>query len=332
MAEEEEYTYVFGDETFGGYSGEMTEVDQEIMVLECMYPDCITRDPDNKGISVLLKSLTEGVPDCDVHFVFADGYPSVRPPMKSIKLNIHGETIYQRIKCDIEKRLYNSADLLVEKGETVIVSFLLEELSRMMIVGARSSELENSIDAFTAFSYSMNYVDCDPTFVNHPLIGSLFSMVTTDVLMLIMEKMDGGTLFRFTDSCKLFRALGDQHPDLFRMRIHYQFRDRNYLKIPTSELRSTLHDYISRDKSDPVIRKLREKALAEQQEEQERIAKQERMASRKKTLSHRYNNVVTYEFGHEDFVLPKSNRPTFWEQREAIIAARAAKSADSDTN
>ena len=172
----EGHCYSFDD----GSAGELNE---ELMVLGAIYPDCVRCDDDGKGAKVTVQSLTEGVPNCDFHFVFADEYPSAIPPLKTIELSISGSTIYDEVRIAMVELMTSKANGLVEKGETTIVTSLLEDLSRMMIVAMRSCALENPQDAVAAFCYSMQFVDEEPELINHPLIGSLFSMLPPDAIL-----------------------------------------------------------------------------------------------------------------------------------------------------
>ena len=175
----EDYCYSFDS----GSDCEIKEENEEIMVLGCMYPGCVVSDEDGKGAKVTLASLTEDVPNCEVHFVLADGYPNVIPPLKIVELTIPGSAIPEELRLVMEEMLVTKANSLVEKGEPAIMTSLLEDLSRMMIVAIRSSQLENPDDASKAFSYSMSFVDEEPDLINHPLIGSLFSMLCPDVIL-----------------------------------------------------------------------------------------------------------------------------------------------------
>ena len=160
-----------------------SEMNEEIMVLSAIYPDCVVPDEDGMGAKVTVQSLTEGVANCELHFVLAEDYPSVIPPLKIIELSVSGSSVYDEVRIVMEEMLKWKANNLVEKGETAIVTSLLEDLTRMMIVATRSCVLENPEDACCAFCSSMEFVDEEPDMVNHPLIGSLFSMLPPEVIL-----------------------------------------------------------------------------------------------------------------------------------------------------
>lgn len=162
---------------------EISEMNEEIMVLSAIYPDCVVCDEDGMGAKVTVQSLTEGVANCELRFVLAEEYPVVIPPLKTLELSISGSSIYDEVRYVMEDMLKWKANNLVERGETAIVTSLLEDLSRMMIVATHSCLLENVHDACASFCYSMRFVDEEPELVNHPLIGSLFSMLPPEVIL-----------------------------------------------------------------------------------------------------------------------------------------------------
>ena len=143
------------------FNPDASQKDSEVMVLKCMYPNCVTTADEGKEVSIKLNSLTEGVPECEARFVFAEGYPYANPPFDAINLKVDNKIVFPRVQRNMEAKLMKHAIILQESGDTTIVTSSLEYLSCMMIVSTRSSTLQISTDASVAFSYSMEYVDCD---------------------------------------------------------------------------------------------------------------------------------------------------------------------------
>ena len=183
-----EYHFDFdtGEETIssGGAADEKTA---ELMMLEAMYPGSVKRAPDDSSVTVTVTSLADGEVNCDVCFEFAEGYPAAQPPLRAITFQeLHSPIpIFPRVVATMQNKLVKRAGELAQAGETSIVTTLLEEFTRMLVVSMRSAALARSTDADAAFAYSMSYVDANQDFVSHPLIGSLFSMLTSDVVLLV---------------------------------------------------------------------------------------------------------------------------------------------------
>jgi len=304
---------------FGDFSEDMSEKDSEIMVLQCMYPDRVKSIDGGKGVSVTINSLTKGVPDCEARFMFAEGYPYANPPLVSVQLTIDKKVIFERLQRSMEKKLMAESVMLVEKGETSVVTSLLESLSRMMIVGYRSSSLQRSMDANDAFTYSMDYVDEDVAFIDHPLIGSMFAMLTTDVVLLIMQKMDAGTLYRFQSTCKTFWRLVDEHPELYRKTMMKYDKAKAYT-CPDKSLRSTVRSLI---KKEEVARVRIARMRKEMEEEEARRAARD--PSGYKLPKHFYYTEVRDPNKGPMIALPQSTRDTFWERREKAVKARSGQ-------
>ena len=77
-----------------------------------------------------------------------------------------------------------------------------------------------------------------------------------------MQKMDAGTLFRFSDSCKTFRKLTDEHPELFRRCIVKQYDKAVGFRVSDGDLRGTVHRLVNTDRNDPIVGKI----MAEKEE------------------------------------------------------------------
>jgi len=310
----DEYNFDFGD-----FDGDMNEKDSEIMVLQCMYPDRVKSIDEGKGILVTLNSLTRGVPDCEARFIFAEGYPYANPPLVSIQLTMDKKAIFERLQRNMEKKLMHESILLVERGESTVVTSLLESLSRMMIIGYRSSCLQRSLDANCAFSYSMDYIDVDVSYMDHPLIGSMFAMLTSDVVLLIMQKMDAGTLFRFQSTCKTFWKLVDEHPELYR-KCMLKYDKRQAYSCPDKGLRSATRSLI---KGEEIARERR----ARLKKEQELLDQQRRDSTGYRIPDHFYYISVPSE-RKPGIILPQSTRDTFWERREKAAKAKSERPSE----
>ena len=92
-----------------------------------------------------------------------------------------------------------------------------------------------------------------------------------------MNNMDGGTLLRFTGTCKTFMKLGDDHPELFRRIIIKNYGTKYAKSVPRESLRNETLAIVKRDPNDPVVRR-----HAMEKEEEERM-KEEAMKGRMKT-------------------------------------------------
>ena len=92
-----------------------------------------------------------------------------------------------------------------------------------------------------------------------------------------MNNMDGGTLLRFTGTCKTFMKLGDDHPELFRRIIIKNYGTKYAKSVPRESLRNETLAIVKRDPNDPVVRR-----HAMEKEEEERM-KEEAMKGKLKT-------------------------------------------------
>lgn len=183
-----EYHFDFGtgEEAFSS-GGVADERAAELMMLDAMYPGSVKRGPDNSSVTVTVTSLADCAVSCDACFEFAEGYPAAQPPLRAVVLKPVQVPvpICARVIATMQNRLMKRACELAQAGEATIVTTLLEEFTRMLVVSARSAALTRSTDADAAFVYSMDYIEANQEFVGHPLIGSLFSMLTSDVVLLV---------------------------------------------------------------------------------------------------------------------------------------------------
>jgi len=133
-----------------------------------------------------------------------------------------------------------------------------------------------------------------------------------------MQNMDAASLYRFSGTCRTFRKLVDQHPEMLRKCIYREFSHQDAYTAKDDHLRSIIRMHMLKKKTDPIICAVLAKKEEKKQKELEAKRRKEAERRRNKQLRGDKDNSPLEIYYY------KSTRPTFWERREAAIAAAAA--------